>query len=153
MAPGFLPVERRGVRLKNSPEDVARGFVDAWNQHDMKAFAALFSPEAQFVNVVGVWWKSRDEIEAAHVATHATIFRHSTLQGEASSVQAIAPGVVAVHVTWTLTGALATDNVAAGTREGILLLVLCAEQEGWRIRVAQNTDIVPGMIAPPARAG
>jgi len=31
----------------------------------MKAFAQLFSDDAQFVNVVGMWWKNRSEIEAA----------------------------------------------------------------------------------------
>jgi len=137
--------------IENSPEDVALGFIDAWNRHDMKAFAALFSAEAHFVNVVGIWWKNQDEIEAAHAATHGTIFKHSHLEGEVSSVQSIAPEVVAVHVTWTLTGALAPDGVPAGMREGILLLILTIEEARWRIRVAQNTDIVHGAIVPPPR--
>ena len=139
------------VAVANTPEDVAQGFVDAWNRHDMAAFASLFSPNAHFVNVVGVWWKDRGEIEAAHSATHDTIFKDSHLHGEVSSVQAIAPEVLALHVTWTLTGALAPDGTQAGTREGILLLILTIEQGFWRIRVAQNTDIIAGAIAPPSR--
>lgn len=154
VAPGFLcqDVEAGLTAPENSPEDVAHAFIAAWNRHDMKALAGLFAQEAHFVNVVGVWWRNREEIEAAHRATHETIFRDSQLEGEVSSVQAIGPGVVAVHVTWRLMGALAPGGMPAGTREGILLLVLAAEGTGWRIRVAQNTDIVPGAIAPAARA-
>ena len=137
----------------SKPEDVAAAFADAWNRHDMDDFAALFSEDANFVNVVGMWWKNRPEIEAAHRATHKTMFRDSRLEGVAASVVELSPGLASVHYRWTLTGASAPDGSPAGTREGILLLVLKKEQLGWRIKVAQNTDIVPGAIAPPARAG
>ena len=136
----------------SKPEDVAAAFADAWNRHDMDDFAALFSEDANFVNVVGMWWKDRAEIEAAHRATHKTMFRDSRLEGAAASVIELSPGLASVHYRWTLTGASAPDGSPAGTREGILLLVLKKEQPGWRIKVAQNTDVVPGAIAPPARA-
>ena len=136
----------------SKPEDVAAAFADAWNRHDMDDFAELFCEDANFVNVVGMWWKNRAEIEAAHRATHKTMFRDSRLEGAAASVVELSPGLASVHYRWTLTGASAPDGSPAGTREGILLLVLKKEQSGWRIKVAQNTDIVPGAIAPPARA-
>jgi uncharacterized protein (TIGR02246 family) len=118
----------------------------------MDDFAALFSEDANFVNVVGMWWKDRAEIEAVHRATHNTMFRDSRLEGVAASVVELSPGLASVHYRWTLTGASAPDGSPAGTREGILLLVVRKEHLGWRIKVAQNTDIVPGAIAPPARA-
>jgi hypothetical protein len=46
-----------------------------WNSHDMKAFAQLFSDDAQFVNVVGMWWKNRSEIEAAMLRAIGRISR------------------------------------------------------------------------------
>ncbi|WP_245513412.1 MULTISPECIES: SgcJ/EcaC family oxidoreductase [unclassified Mesorhizobium] len=136
----------------SKPEDAATAFADAWNRHDMGDLAALFSEDANFVNVVGVWWKSRSEIEGAHRATHETMFRESRLDGDVSSVVELAPDLRSVHYTWTLTGASAPDGSPAGTRQGILLLIVKKEQSGWQIKVAQNTDIVPGMIAPPSSA-
>ena len=50
--------------MLSHPEDVSSAFTAAWNRHDMAALAAVFTPDAQFVNVVGLWWKSRAEIEA-----------------------------------------------------------------------------------------
>jgi uncharacterized protein (TIGR02246 family) len=137
----------------SKPADAATAFADAWNRHDMDDFAALFADDANFVNVVGVWWKNRAEIEAAHRATHETMFRDSRLGGAVSSVVELASGLVSVHYTWTLTGASAPDGSPAGVREGILLLIVKEEPSGWRIKVAQNTDIVPGAIAPPSGAG
>jgi hypothetical protein len=37
-------------------------FVDAWNHRDPDALAALFDTDAEFVNVTGLWWHTRDEI-------------------------------------------------------------------------------------------
>jgi uncharacterized protein (TIGR02246 family) len=133
------------------PEDVATAFADAWNRHDISSFAELFTQDANFVNVVGMWWKNRDEIEGAHRATHDTIFRNSRLEGKVSSVVELAADIASVHYTWTLTGASAPDGSQAGTREGILLLIVQKGQSGWLVRVAQNTDIVPGMIAPAGK--
>jgi len=146
-----LPTPRNGwmaMVQMTSPEDVAAAFLDAWNRHDMDRFAALFTDDANFVNVVGMWWKSQEEIKAAHTATHLTIFKNSCLDGEVSSVKSLASGVTAMHVTWKLAGASTPDGGSAGTRRGILLLILIRERSGWRIKVAQNTDIVPGAIAP-----
>ncbi|QFU16041.1 SgcJ/EcaC family oxidoreductase [Microvirga thermotolerans] len=134
-----------------APEDVPRAFIEAWNRHDMPALAGLFAEKAHFVNVVGLWWKSRDEIEAAHAATHATIFRESRLTGEVGAVTPLAPGLAAVHLVWEMTGQAGTDGAPAGPRRGILLFVLKEEGNRWQVAVAQNTDIVPGVLAPEAR--
>jgi uncharacterized protein (TIGR02246 family) len=111
----------------------------------MTALAALFAEDADFVNVVGLWWRSRAEIEAAHAATHATIFKDSRLEGDVAEVTSLGQGTAALHVTWTLTG----QSTPAEPRQGILLLILADTPDGWRIRIAQNTDIVPGVLAPP----
>jgi uncharacterized protein (TIGR02246 family) len=130
-------------------EDVPAAFIAAWNRHDMAALAALFAEDAGFVNVVGLWWRSRAEIETAHAASHATIFKDSRLEGDVAEVTSLGPGTAALHVTWTLTGHSTPDGTRAEPRQGILLLILTDTPDGWRIRIAQNTDIVPGALAPP----
>lgn len=59
---------------------IVHGFEDAWNRHDMDAFAALFAADADFVNVIGTRWIGRDAIKQHHAASHATIFKSSTLK-------------------------------------------------------------------------
>ena len=71
---------------EGGPEAPARAFVEAWNAHDMTALAALLTPDADWVNVVGMYWMGRDQIMFAQQAFHGGIFRHN--QQELRSVQA-----------------------------------------------------------------
>ena len=48
---------------------------EAWNRHDAKAYASLFSDDGDCVNVVGWWWKGRAEIEKKLTAAYAFVFR------------------------------------------------------------------------------
>ena len=126
-------------------------FVPAWNTHDMTALARLFAVDADFVNVVGIWWASRTEIQRAHEATHRTMFKDSTLAGRVASLKLVRPDVAVVHFTWSLVGARAPDGQAVPERTGILVFLLSKEAGGWTIRAAQNTDIVQGVLAPPVQ--
>jgi SnoaL-like domain len=47
-------------------DGLVREIEDAWNSHDMRRFAACFAADADFVNVVGAWWRGRAEIEEKH---------------------------------------------------------------------------------------
>ncbi len=127
-------------------------FVPAWNSHDMAALARLFAEDADFVNVVGIWWTSRGEIERAHQATHRTMFRSSVLSGRIASLKLIRGDVAVVHFAWNLVGALTPDGQPVPERKGILVFVLSQEAGAWTIRAAQNTDIVEGALAPPIKA-
>lgn len=128
--------------------DLPTAFAAAWNAHDMHALATLFDEDARFVNVVGMFWKSRAEIEAAHRATHQTIFRDSRLSILDTQGHRLGEGYVALHARWHLSGLKGPDEAEA-EREGILLFIAHERREGWSIAVAQNTDIVEGMLAPP----
>jgi len=52
---------------------VVNDFAETWNRHDMNALGALFAPNADFVNVGGLWWRGRQEIQTRHAFLHAAI--------------------------------------------------------------------------------
>ena len=43
------------VSDENAVRAIGARLLEAWNAHDMKAFAALFRDDAEFVNVYGMW--------------------------------------------------------------------------------------------------
>ena len=57
----------------NRPEDVVVMFLEACNHRDPDALAAHFDKDAEFVNVTGLWWHTREEIRSAHAYGSATL--------------------------------------------------------------------------------
>jgi len=52
-------------------------FMDAWNRHDAKAFAGVFSEDADFTNWRGTGASGRSKIEEFHAPMFATVFSKS----------------------------------------------------------------------------
>ena len=113
----------------------------AWNTHDMRRFATCFAEDADFVNVNGVWWRGRQEIEERHAASHATRFRQSQMALQLAGSRQIAPGVAVAHVRWTLDGHESSGpRRTTDTRRGIWTWTLRARDGHVEIAASHNTD-------------
>jgi uncharacterized protein (TIGR02246 family) len=117
----------------------------------MKSFGGLFANDAQFVNVIGLWWHSRVEIQKEHEALHATRMRTSHLVATETVVHVLRPDVAVLLQRWQLTGDTGIDGVTLPMRQGIMSLVTVKEGGHWQIASAQNTDIVPLPNLPPGK--
>lgn len=129
------------------PRELATAFARAWNRSDATALAALFTENADFVGVLGLWWTSRTQIEAAH----AYQFRHahagSSMVLEKVIVRMLGESAAVVHATWSLSHPPAPD--AEAERRGVLSLVGVRDGDGWSAVSAHNTLIGPENGAPP----
>ena len=126
---------------------------EAWNRHDAKSYAALFTDNGDVVNVVGWWWKGRSEIETNLTAAFAVVFRDSTLRITDVQVRFLAGDVAVAHVRWSMEGSKTPPGIPE-PREGIQIQVLQKRDRVWRIAVFQNTSSLPETPFPteaPAR--
>ena len=128
---------------------IMQNFADCWNRHDMADFASLFAPDAEFVNVVGLWWKGRDEIRKAHEFAHSTFFKDSRLTLDKIEVRVVDEHVLIARCRWTLIGHATPDGAPLPPRHGILVSVLARGGNGWSIIDSQNTDIVEHQLSRP----
>jgi uncharacterized protein (TIGR02246 family) len=129
----------------NGPEDVVIMFVEAWNHRDPDALAALFDDDAEFVNVTGLWWHTRDEIRSAHAYGLTRIFKDSWLQTTEVRVKRLSEEIAVVHARMTLTGQTSVGEIAAPRpRTNVMSFVVHHTAVGWRCVSAHNTDVVPG---------
>jgi len=119
----------------------------AWNQHDAKAYAALFAEDGDVVNVVGWWWKGRKEIENKLTDAFAFVFRESTLTITQVDTRFLMPEVAVAHTRWTMTGAKTPPTIPE-PREGIQTIVLQKVGEKWMIAAFQNTNYRPEVPFP-----
>lgn len=130
----------------SAPEQMPHAFAAAWMARDSRALAALFAPDADFVNVVGLWWRDRTAIETAHAYGLATIFADSRLRVGRVALRALGPGAAVVHARLHLSGQRPHgDTGTAGDRQSVMTFVMQDQgAAGWLCVAAQNTDIVPG---------
>lgn len=137
----------------DAPQDVVAGWESAWNSADAGAIATLFAPDADFVNVVGLWWHDREGIRQAHAFGFARIFPGSRIRMGAPQVRMIGDRAATVHSRWHLDGQVSPRGEPAEERRGIFTFVLEHREDGWIAVAAHNTDIVPGAQTHISRDG
>ncbi|MCT1828952.1 SgcJ/EcaC family oxidoreductase [Brevibacterium luteolum] len=130
--------------MMHQPEDVVQRWEAAWNSADAEALAGLFAEDAEFVNVVGLWWHDRERIREAHAYGFSTIFPGSTITMGTPRVRMVGDRAATVHSKWRLCGQISTGGEPADEREGIFTFVLERREDGWIVVAAQNTDMVRG---------
>lgn len=129
----------------DSPGAMPAAFAAAWNDRDPDALADLFEADAEFVNVVGLWWHDRDAIRKAHAYGLETLFPDSTLSVGTTREKALTETVVLVQARMRLDGQSPVGDVRQpGVRRTVFSFVMRRGGSGWRCAAAHNTDVVVG---------
>ncbi len=128
-----------------SGEDAARAFFRAWNAQDLDAMEAIFVADADFVNVVGFWWKTRRQIRKAHDYGFRRIFQNARVEITELKVRSLTPEIEVIHAVSTLDGQSGADGEEAGQRIAVISMVVQRQADAaWRIVSCQNTDRAEG---------
>ncbi|HEY6071055.1 MAG TPA: SgcJ/EcaC family oxidoreductase [Chthoniobacterales bacterium] len=120
---------------------------EAWNKHDAKAYASLFTENGDIVNVVGWWWKGRAEIEKKLTDAYVYVFKESALNITNVDIRFLTADIAVAHVQWTMTGARTPSGIPT-PQQGIQTHVLQKQNGQWLIAAFQNTNAIPEMPFP-----
>ena len=127
------------------PEDIPKRFKEAWMKRDADMLASLFTEDAEFVNVVGLWWHNREDIRQAHAYGFEKIFGDSGLAIREIKVKELSGDIAVVHARMRLKGQTKKGKVEVPSiRQNIFSFVVQKYGEEWKCVSAHNTDIVPG---------
>lgn len=127
------------------PEDIPALFVEAWMERDADMLASLFAEDAEFVNVVGLWWHNRADIKKAHAYGFDKIFSESDLALRKTSVKYVSDEIAVVHARMRLKNQTPKGEVETPSlRQNMFSFVVQKKEDYWICVSAQNTDIVPG---------
>jgi uncharacterized protein (TIGR02246 family) len=122
---------------------IALGFFEAWNRHDMKAIAKLFTDDADWINIVGMHWRGKNSVVKAHEIFHRTIFQNTAMNPIDVGIRMVTSDV-AITVITLKAGDFTTPQGErkVGTQDKLsLALVKC--EDGWKITHGHNTVIDP----------
>ncbi len=138
-------MNRLSMRIEK-PEQIGEEFVAAWNRYDAQKLAQLFSENANFVNVTGLWWRNREAIYRAHEYGLRVIFGSSTLQIKKQTVDYLTDEIAVVHTKIALTEQTSfREQETPQERQTIFTFVVQKIENSWICVAAQNTEIQKGM--------
>jgi uncharacterized protein (TIGR02246 family) len=118
--------------------DLIAVLENAWNRGDGSAFAQPFAQDADFVNIRGEHFRTREVIAKGHQGIFNTIYKGSVVRFQVTGVRAIAKGILLAHVKAALK---APTGPLAGEHRSLFTVVLAEGQDAWRIEAFQNTLI------------
>ncbi len=128
---GFLVLGTAGAAMAAGQADEAsirslqQQQAVAWNDHEIASYAALFTADADVINVLGWQWHSRAELQQKLGAAFKSVFARSRLTIGEVTVEFVKPDVAVAHVRWTMTGALSpTGSGNDAPEQGIQTQVL-----------------------------
>lgn len=91
---------------------LADRYAAAWNASDMDAMASLYAPDVHWVNIVGMHWQGKADVDHAHRVFFDIMFRGVPMTLEAiESVAPIPGGAVVAVIRWSV-GAFRTPTGA-----------------------------------------
>jgi ketosteroid isomerase-like protein len=77
---------------------IMRSWEEAWNMHDMHAFAELFHADGVWILWTGQVWTGRATIESGHAAVHKTVFRNSVQRERLEELTFVGPDAAVLRL-------------------------------------------------------
>ena len=137
-APALAPADETAIHA------VLDRQIESWNHHDMKAYVADMTPDVEWVNIVGMWWRGRDEVYRAHEKYHETIFKTRSLSPwKEVSIRPITPDVAVATAIGDGEGFTGNGGRVFPPSTSILTYVLVHRDGRWLITSAHNTTLDP----------
>lgn len=120
---------------------------EIWNRHDMDAYCDLFTEDATWVNILGMFWQNRADLCKATRIIKEVALKYWTADMNLVKVRFIEPDVALVYIYET--GHVEHDFDASTTKKFIrgdifhdqIFLVYVRIHNNWKISAGQNTSI------------
>jgi len=127
---------------------------EAMNHKDWKAYGDLFAEDADWINVVGMFWHGKENVVKAHAAYASTVFRNGGFTYSDMSIREVAPSVVVVVVTEHSVEQVAPDGVTKlPPGQGRLSFVVVKRNGEWKITLGHNTGVLEAAEAEDPTKG
>lgn len=136
-----------------------RGLLDehvaAWMAGDAARMFAVATDDIHWVNVVGMHWRGKSDVERAHHVYFTTIFRGVSMAlEEVESIVAIGAETLAVVARFAIGGYTTPGGFKNPASKDRMSLILLRTTKGLKIAHVANIEIVPSAAASdPIRRG
>ena len=123
--------------------------TEGFNNHDGKAAARMYIPDAKFVSVRGDMMNGQAAIEKGLSAILTSRAKNATQRTIDVTVRFVRPDVALANVTNELSGLVAPDGHALPSHQELSLRVFVKNADVWQIAAFHNTLVAP--FSPPPK--
>jgi uncharacterized protein (TIGR02246 family) len=123
--------------------------TDGFNNHDGKAAASMYTPDARFVSVRGDMMNGQAGIENGLSSILTSRAKNATQRTLDVTVRFLRPDVALANVTNELSGLVAPDGHALPSHRELSLRVFVKDAGVWQVAAFHNTMVTP--FSPPLR--
>ncbi|MBT52243.1 MAG: DUF4440 domain-containing protein [Mameliella sp.] len=131
------------------PDEFPAALARAWNRHCGQSIAALFTEDADFVNVSGLWWQGREAIAKPHDKLLQTAaYGQTTLTPDRTRTRYLTECMAQIMCQFTLSGRMHMDGSPREIQLWMVTALLQRQKaKEWLALNAQFTGITAGSEA------
>jgi uncharacterized protein (TIGR02246 family) len=115
--------------------------TDAFNEHDAKRLAQVYTANADLVNVYGTWLNGAAAIEKGLSAMFENIIKGATLKTLDIKIRFINPGVAIGHVTNELREEAGPNGQKTPPQHERSLRIFVKDSSKWQVAAFHNTIV------------
>ena len=138
-SPSEKPPDEMGIRA------AVIAFQEAWNHHDMKAMANVFTEDADLINVVGTRWQGKANIVKALGVFHREMFKNEQIHFDEITIRSVSPTVAVAVAIQISSGEMSLPEghgrKVAPTGSQLDTFVVVKREEVWKVAHGQNTTV------------
>jgi uncharacterized protein (TIGR02246 family) len=127
-------------------EDIIRRFllerIEAFNRHEGPQ-AAVYTSDADFVNVYGMWRKGPAEIEGRQKERMETVLKNAKITLIDLRIRFVRPDVAIVHQKHEMSGMLDAEGRTMPPHQELGIRVMVKEHGQWLTTAFHNTIVRP----------
>ena len=142
----FLPGEEAQAQSHSNDEEIIRRFllqrIEAFNRHEGPQ-AAVYTSDADFVNVYGMWRKGSAEIEGRQKERMRTVLKDAKITLIDLRIRFIRPDVAIVHQSHEMSGMLDSEGKTMSPHRELGIRVMVKEHGNWLTTAFHNTIVRP----------
>lgn len=127
-------------------ESQVNRMVSDWNTHEFKNMAFYTTEDVEWINLVGMWWKGRKEVEKAHQTGFDYFFKGVPFTRKSLHIRLLIHDVAIANLVCHVGSLFPPDGVDRVTNrtpetDNILTLVYVKRNGTWLLSAGQNTII------------
>lgn len=139
-----------GAQNRTKDEKQINGQIDAmiadWNRHNFDNMPNYATPDFDWVNIVGHWWRGQKENKFGLETFHKSFFKNTPQTKSHTHIRFVTDEVAIVHLFWSVGTFYPPDGINRGTNKmgddkELATLVMLKQNSNWLITAGHNIVI------------